>query len=393
MTSTRRIRLGMVGGGHKAFIGAVHRIAARMDDRFTLVAGAFDADPDRGRDFARSIGIAPDRAYGGYQDMLAAEAARPDPIDAVVIVTPNFLHFPVAKAALEAGFHVICEKPMTTTLEDAQTLAALVAATGRRFVLTHTYTGYPMVRQARAMVAAGRIGTLRRVQVEYAQDWLAEPVEATGAEGAVWRTDPAKAGLGGAIGDVGTHAYNLAAFVTGEEPVHLLADLTAFVPGRRVDDDAGILLRYASGAKGGLWASQVATGNGNNLSLRVYGTQGGLEWWQERPEELWFTPLGQPRQLLRRNGAGSWPVAAASSRVPAAHPEGYLEAFANLYRDAADLLLAHQEGAGAGEAAPPASAMDPDCPLPDVAAGVRGLAFVSACLDSAARGSVWVPLG
>jgi predicted dehydrogenase len=375
--SNTRITLGMVGGGPTAFIGAVHRIAMRMDDRFQLVAGALDVDPTRGRAFAETLGIAPDRAYATYQELIEREAQRPDRIDAVVIVTPNFLHFPIARAALEAGFDVICEKPMTTTLEDAEALAALVETTGRRFFLTHTYTGYPMVRQARQMVAAGEIGKLRRVEVEYLQDWLAAPVENTGAEGAVWRTDPKKAGQGGAIGDVGTHAWNLAAFVAGEEPTHLIAELSTLVEGRRVDDDAAILLRYASGAKGSILASQVLPGNGNNVSFRIYGDKAGLEWWQEKPEELWFTRLGEPRQMLRRNGAGATAAAVAGSRVPAAHPEGYLEAFANLYRDTADLL------AGKAVASVVPTARD----------GVSGSKFVEACLKSNDRGNVWVEIG
>jgi predicted dehydrogenase len=375
--SNTRITLGMVGGGPTAFIGAVHRIAMRMDDRFQLVAGALDVDPARGRAFAETLGIAPDRAYATYQELIEREAKRPDRIDAVVIVTPNFLHFPIAKAALEAGFDVICEKPMTTTLEDAEALAALVETTGRRFVLTHTYTGYPMVRQAREMVAAGEIGKLRRIEVEYLQDWLAAPVETTGAEGAVWRTDPKQAGQGGAIGDVGTHAWNLAAFVAGEEPTHLIAELSTLVEGRRVDDDAAILMRYASGAKGSILASQVLPGNGNNVSFRIYGDKAGLEWWQEKPEELWFTRLGEPRQMLRRNGAGATAAAVAGSRVPAAHPEGYLEAFANLYRDAADLL------AGKAVATMVPTARD----------GVSGSKFVEACLKSNEQGNVWVEIG
>ncbi|SCM74965.1 conserved hypothetical protein [uncultured Pleomorphomonas sp.] len=372
-----KIKLAMVGGGPTAFIGAVHRIAMRIDDRFELVAGALDVDATRGRAFAATLGIAPDRTYDSYQELIDREALRPDRVDAVVIVTPNFLHYPVAKAALTAGFDVICEKPMTTTLEDAEALAALVETTGRRFVLTHTYTGYPMVRQARQMVAAGELGKLRRVEVEYLQDWLASPVETTGAEGAVWRTDPKKAGAGGAIGDVGTHAWNLAAFVAGEEPTHLLAELSTLVGGRRVDDDAAILLRYASGAKGSILASQVLPGNGNNVSFRIYGDKAGLEWWQEKPEELWFTRLGEPRQILHRNGAGATAAAIAGSRVPAAHPEGYLEAFANLYRDAAD-LIAGQAAAGV---------------LPSARDGVSGSRFVEACLKSNAAGNLWTEIG
>jgi len=268
---------------------------------------------------------------------------------------------------------------MTANFAEAEALAAHVRRSGKIFVLTHTYTGYPMIRQARAMVAAGEIGTLRRVQAEYAQDWLAEPLEHRGVPGALWRTDPAKAGRGGAIGDIGTHAFNLAGFVTGEQPTHLLADLTSFVVGRRLDDDAGILLRYASGAKGSIWVSQIAVGNGNNLSLRVYGTRGGLEWRQEAPEELWFTPLGAPKQLLRRNGAGVVDAASATSRVPSGHPEGYLEAFANLYREAADAILAARTGSFDLRA------------LPNVEDGLRGLALITACLRSSEDGC-WVAI-
>ena len=372
----RRIRLGMVGGGEGAFIGAVHRIAARIDDRYELVAGALDVDPERGRAYAVSIGIDAERAYASYKEMLEAEAKRPDGIEAVSIVTPNFLHYPIAKAALEAGFHVICEKPMTTSLKDAQDLAKIEKRSGKKLFLTHTYTGYPMVRQAREMVASGAIGPLRRVQVEYAQDWLAAPDEDPAAASANWRNDPAKAGAGGAIGDIGTHAFNLAAFVSGEEPTHILAELTALVPGRKVDDDAAVLMRYASGAKGTLWASQVVSGNGNNLSLRIYGATGGLEWWQEKPEELWYAPLGEPKQLLRRNGAGATSAATSSSRIPSGHPEGYLEAFANLYADAAAVL----NGAAT------------DSVVPGAGDGTKGLAFIEACIASSAAGGTWTPL-
>ncbi len=380
MTEAKRVRLAMIGGGTGAFMGEVHRIAARMDDRFELVAGVFNADPARGRASAASIGIDPSRAYDNSEALFAAEARRGDGAEAVVIVTPNHLHGATAMAALDAGFHVICEKPMTATHAEAEALAAHVRRSSKIFVLTHTYTGYPMIRQARAMVAAGEIGTLRRVQVEYAQDWLAEPLEHSGVPGAVWRTDPVKAGAGGAIGDIGTHAFNLAGFVTGEQPTHLLADLTSFVAGRRLDDDAGILLRYASGAKGSIWASQIAVGNGNNLSLRVYGTRGGLEWRQETPEELWFTPLGAPTQLLRRNGAGVVDAASATSRVPAGHPEGYLEAFANLYREAADAIFAADTGCFELGA------------LPTAEDGLRGLAFITACLRSSTEDGRWVAI-
>ena len=370
--SKTRIKLGMVGGGPTAFIGAVHRIAMRIDDRFELVAGALDVDATRGRAFAETLGIAPDRAYDNYQELIDKEAKRPDRIDAVVVVTPNFLHFPVASAALKAGFDVICEKPMTTTLEDAEALAKLVETTGRRFFLTHTYTGYPMVRQAREMIAAGEIGKLRRVEVEYLQDWLAAPVENTGAEGAVWRTDPKKAGAGGAIGDVGTHAWNLAAFVTGEEPTHLLAELSTLVEGRRVDDDAAILLRYASGAKGSILASQVAAGQRQQRVLPHLRRQGRPRMVAGKARGAVVHPARRtapddPPQRCRRDQRRPSPAAACRPL----HPEGYLEAFANLYRDAADLI--------AGKAA---STM-----VPSARDGVSGSKFIEACLKSNAAGN------
>src|SRR5213594_1926957 len=274
----RRLRLGMVGGGPGAFIGAVHRIAARMDDRFELVAGALSSDPARSRTTALELHIAPERAYGSFAEMAAAEAKRPDRIDAVSIVTPNHVHFGPAKAFLEAGIHVICDKPLTTTVEDALALEQIVRRSGLIFGLTHNYTGYPVVRQAREMVQAGELGRLRVVQVEYAQDWLTTPVEATGNKQAVWRTDPAQSGPAGSLGDIGTHAYNIACFVTGMRCEQVAADVSIFVPGRRLDDNVQVLLRFEGGARGMLWASQVATGNENNLRLRVYGEKAGLEW-------------------------------------------------------------------------------------------------------------------
>ncbi|MBN9274464.1 MAG: Gfo/Idh/MocA family oxidoreductase, partial [Mesorhizobium sp.] len=311
-----RIRLGMVGGGQGAFIGAVHRIAARIDDQFDLVAGALSSDPARAKASAAEIGIAPDRAYGSFEDMARAEAARPDGIEAVSIVTPNHMHAPAAKAFLAAGIHVICDKPITTTVDEARELVELVKTSGKVFVLTHNYTGYPMIRQARAMVAAGELGDIRVVQAEYPQDWLTERAELSGSKQAEWRTDPKRSGAGGAIGDIGTHAYNLAAFVTGLETEAVLAQLSTFAPGRLLDDDVQILLRYKGGARGMLWASQVAVGNENELKLRVYGTSGGLEWTQADPNYLWFTRFGQPKQLYTRGGNGQWPEAARVTRVP-----------------------------------------------------------------------------
>ena len=382
-TQAGRIRLGMVGGGQGAFIGAVHRIAARIDDQFDLVAGALSSDPARAKASALDLGIAADRAYGSFEEMARAEAARPDGIEAVSIVTPNHMHAPAAKAFLQAGIHVICDKPITTTVGEAQELVDLVKETGKVFVLTHNYTGYPMIRQARAMVAAGELGDIRLVQVEYPQDWLTERAELSGSKQAEWRTDPKRSGAGGAIGDIGTHAYNLAAFVTGLETDELLAQLTAFVPGRLLDDDVQILLRYKGGARGMLWASQVAVGHENGLKLRVYGTKGGFEWVQADPNYLWFTRFGQPKQLFTRGGNGAWPEAARVTRVPGGHPEGYLEGFATIYAEAARAIRAAREGASA----------DADVIYPTVEDGLKGMQFIEAAVASSKSGNVWTKVG
>jgi predicted dehydrogenase len=379
---TRPIRLGMVGGGRDAFIGAVHRLAARMDGHFALVAGALSATPEKARASGADLGLDPARVYDDWAAMAAAEAARPDGIEAVAIVTPNHVHAAPATAFLARGVHVICDKPLTATLAEAQALAEAARAAPALFVLTHNYTGYPMIRQARAMVAAGEIGRVRVVQVEYAQDWLSTRLEDTGQKQAGWRTDPARAGAGGATGDIGTHAFNLAAFVTGLDADSLCADLDAFVQGRRVDDNAHVLLRYPGGAKGMLWASQVAAGHENGLSLRVYGEIGSLSWRQEEPNTLWHAPLGGSVRRITRGGAGAGPAAARLTRVPAGHPEGYLEGFANLYAEAAAAIRARAAGAPV-----------PDGVLfPTVEDGLKGVAFVDACVRSSAAGGVWVRL-
>jgi predicted dehydrogenase len=375
----RRLRLGMVGGGPGAFIGAVHRTAARMDDRYELVAAALTSDPARNPAAAAELHIP--RSYGSFQEMAAAEAQRADRIDAVAIVTPNHMHFAPAKAFLEAGIHVICDKPLTTTLADAQTLAGIVERTGLIFGLTHNYTGYPMVRQAREMVRAGALGNLRLVQVEYAQDWLSTPVEATGHKQAAWRTDPARSGPAGSLGDIGTHAFNIAAFVSGLECKEVAAELTTFVPGRRLDDNVQLLLRYEKNVKGMLWASQVATGSDNHLALRVFGDKAGLEWCQERANDLIFTPYGEPPRTIARNGAGSLPVAAHASRTPSGHPEGYLEGFAQLYTDLAEQIHARLE-----ERAADASSLL----VPGIREGVEGMRFIGAVIASAQKNSAWV---
>ena len=370
-----RLKLGMVGGGQGAFIGAVHRIAARLDGKWDLVAGAFSSDPLRAATSAADLGITPDRAYADYAGMARAEALRPDGIDAVAIVTPNHLHAAVATAFLEAGIAVICDKPMTATLAEAQELADLVVRTGVPFVLTQTYTGYPMVREARALVQRGSIGQVRHVQVDYLQDWLAGPVEQTGQKQAVWRTDPKRSGEGGCIADIGTHAVNLACFVTGLDLSAVLADLTAFGPGRQLDDNAAVLLRFASGAKGMIWASQIAPGTKNALRLRIAGDQGGLAWDQEQPETLEFTPAGQPTRILRRGGEET----VTPTRTPAGHPEGYLEAFATLYSDAATLV-----GKADADALSKVQGH-----LADARDGLFGMRFVAACVASSAAGGTW----
>lgn len=375
-----RIRLGMVGGGRDAFIGSVHRIAARLDDHFELVAGAFSSTPEKSLASASDLGVASDRAYADYESMAAQEAQRQDGIEAVAIVTPNHLHYPVAAAFLRKGIHVICDKPLTSNLDDARAFKKATDDSSALFMLTHNYTAYPMIRQARAMVAAGELGDIRVVQVEYAQDWLSEDLESTGQKQAGWRTDPAKTGAGGSTGDIGTHAYNIACFVSGLTLDSLCADLDAFVPGRRVDDNAHVLLRFQGGAKGMLWSSQVAPGNENALRMRIYGSKGGMEWCQEDPNYLWFTPLGKPKQLLTRAGSGAQESSASVSRIPAGHPEGYLEGFATLYAEAAQVINARKNGSG-----DPAEIL-----FPGIDDGVKGVEFIQACVDSSAQGGTWV---
>lgn len=382
-TAAGPIKLGMVGGGQGAFIGGVHRIAARFDGEFLLVAGALSSDPERAKASAAELGLDPTRSYGSFAEMAKTEAGRPDGIEAVSIVTPNHMHFRAAKAFLGEGIHVICDKPLTSTLADARKLAALAEKSGKLFILTHNYTGYPMVRQAREMIQSGQLGDIRVVQAEYPQDWLTTKLEDSGQKQAAWRTDPKQSGAGGATGDIGTHAYNLARFVTGLELDSLSADLTAFVAGRQLDDNAHVMLRFAGGAKGMLWASQVAPGNENALKLRVYGTKGGLEWHQEQPNHLWFTPFGEPKRLISRGGAGAGPAAARMTRVPSGHPEGYLEGFANIYAEAARAIRAARRRGGKP---------DRDLTYPTVQDGVEGVAFVEACVRSSKKNGAWTKL-
>ncbi|WP_424974979.1 Gfo/Idh/MocA family protein [Dinoroseobacter sp. S124A] len=374
---TDRIRLGMVGGGNDAFIGAVHRIASRIDDQYELVAGALSSTPEKSRESGAALGLT--RVYDDFKQMAIREARRKDGIEAVSIVTPNHVHYAAAREFLKRGIHVICDKPLTSTLADAKKLVKAAEASDALFVLTHNYTGYPMVRQARAMVAAGEIGAVRVVQVEYPQDWLTIEQDFKQAE---WRTDPARSGAGGSTGDIGTHAYNLACFISGLEASELAADLDAFVPGRRVDDNAHVMLRFKGGAKGMLWSSQVAPGNENALRIRIYGETGGLEWAQEDPNYLWHSPFGEPKRLITRNGAGAGDAAARVSRIPPGHPEGYLEGFATIYSEAAQAIRAHRKG----EAAPA------DVVYPTVSDGLKGVQFVDACVRSSQRNATWVTL-
>lgn len=373
----RPIRLGMVGGGVGAFIGGVHRIAARIDGNYQLVAGALSSRPETAKESGRLLGLEDARNYTDFTQMAQSEAARADGIEAVVIVTPNHMHFAPAKAFLEAGVHVICDKPLTSSYDDAQKLAQIVPKNGAKFLLTHNYTGYPLVREAQKMIADGKLGKLRVVQVEYPQDWLTENIEKTGQKQALWRTDPSKSGVGGALGDIGTHAYNLARFVTGLELDALSADLSSFVPGRALDDNVNIMMRFAGGARGMLWASQVAPGQENGLMIRVYGEKAALEWVQAEPNKMWYSPFGEPRQLLTRGGPHVGEAGASVTRIPAGHPEGYLEAFATLYKEFAGVIRG-EEGAGTA--------------LPTLADGLEGMQFILAAVASSKADGKWTRL-
>jgi len=375
--SSEKIRLGIVGGGIGAFVGSIHRIAARLDDRYELLAGALSSEPRRAADSAAELGIDPTRAYASFEEMAKKEGKLKHGIEAVAIVTPNHLHCAVAKAFLEAGIHVICDKPLSSSLEDAEQIEKIVEGSGLIFAITYNYSGYPMVRHAREMVAAGKLGNIRVIQVEYAQDWLATNIEAEGQKQAAWRTDPTRAGTGGSIADIGTHAFHLAEFISGLEAKSLLADLDTFVAGRSLDDNANILLHYSNGAKGMLWSSQVASGQENALRIRLFGDKGGLEWAQEDPNYLQYRPLRETRQILTRGGPAVGETAARATRIPAGHPEGFLEGFANLYQDIADMIEASRTGKSLTTL------------VPDVTDGVKGVKFVEKAVSSNAAGSIW----
>lgn len=381
--NTGRIRLGMVGGGQGAFIGAVHRLAARMDDQYEFVAGALSADAKKAKASGAELGLSPDRIYTDYREMAKAEAKRADGIEAVSIVTPNHVHVPAALAFIEAGIHVICDKPLSLNLKEAKQLEkALAKHPDVIFALTHNYSGYPMIRHAKAMVKAGELGEIRLVQGEYPQDWLTTALEKMGQKQAEWRTDPKRSGAGGCVGDIGTHTYQLMCDVSGLSASELSADLTTFVKGRKLDDNVHVMLRFDNGARGMIWASQVAPGNENGLKIRVYGTKGGLEWTQADPNYLWYTPFGEPKRLITRGGAGSGPAAGRVTRVPPGHPEGYLEGFANVYTEVARAIKAKRAG----------KKRDKDVAFPGIADGVAGMAFIEACVKSSEKNGKWTKL-
>ncbi len=377
-----KIRLGMIGGGEGAFIGAVHRLAARMDDHYAFVAGALSSTPEKAQRSGAALGLAADRIYDDFEAMAKAEAKRPDGIEAVAIVTPNHMHAAPAYVFLKAGIHVICDKPLTTSLAEAKKMKAAADKSGLIFAVTHNYTGYPLVRRAREMVKAGDLGEIRLVQVEYPQDWLSGPTETTGNKQAEWRVDPKRSGAGGAVGDIGTHAYNLADYVSGIELSEISAELTSFGVGRALDDNVQMLLRYASGARGSLWASQVAPGHENGLRLRVYGTKGGLQWVQAEPNTMLWSPLNQSTRMITRGGPDSGAAATRMTRIPPGHPEGYLEGFANIYSEVALAIKAARSGKK-----PPKGVH-----FPTIDDGVKGLAFIEAAVKSSRANGKWTKL-
>jgi predicted dehydrogenase len=384
---SRKVRYGMVGGGQGAFIGAVHRIAAAIDQQIELVCGAFSSDPARSKASGAELFLPGSRCYGTFEEMFKAEARLPadERMEFVAIVTPNHVHFPPAKLALESGFHVLSDKPATLNLAEAKKLAEIVKKTGKLYGLTHNYTGYPLVKEARALVAAGKLGKIRKVVVEYPQGWLATRLEASGQKQAAWRTDPKKSGAAGSIGDIGTHAENLAEYITGLQIQELAADLTAFVKGRKLDDDGNVLLRFKGGAKGVLHCSQISVGEENNLNIRVYGELGGLEWHQKEPNTLILKWLDQPTQIYRTGLGYLGDAAKGATRTPPAHPEGYLEAFANVYKSFASHVRAVEAGKKLKKD-------DPLLDYPKITDGVRGMAFIEAVVKSSKNNAGWTKL-
>jgi len=377
----RKIRIGMVGGGKNAFIGGVHRIALRLDGYYELVAGSFSSNFDNSKETGKDLGLAEDRIYETYHEMAEKESARSDGIDVVAIVTPNHLHIPIAKIFAEKGIHIICDKPLALSSEEAINLKNIVESKKLIFALTHNYTGYPMVRHARSLIQKGDLGSIRVIQVEYPQDWLTTKAEDSGLKQAEWRTDPKRSGGGGCIGDIGTHAFNLIRFITGLEVDELSADIHTFVKGRLLDDNAQIMLRFKGGAKGAIWSSQVAVGNENNLKIRVFGENGGLEWRQEDPNYLYYTKFGHPTQRVTRGSASASEEANNVTRVPPGHPEGYLEGFANIYSDVCKSLFAQINNQNYDQSN--------DC-YPTIYDGVEGMRFIETVLESSKNNSKWV---
>lgn len=381
---SRKLRMGMIGGGIDAFIGAVHRIAAAMDGEIELICGAFSSNKDKSKRSGAALYLPEDRVYGDYEEMILTEKALPEDkrMDFVSIVTPNHVHFGPAKLAMENGFHVVLDKPATFTLGEAKELKEIVERTGSIFCLTHTYTGYPMVKEARQVVREGRLGKIRKVYVQYPQGWLSTFQEGTDYKQAQWRTDPSRSGISGCMGDIGTHAFNMAEYVTGEKVTHICAELNTFVPGRLLDDDGMVMMKLANGATGMLYASQVAAGEENNVRVTVYGEKGGLEWRQEDANSLVLKWLDQPVQVLRFGQPYLSPFAKAGSRTPPGHPEGYLEAFANLYMNFAHTLRGKLEGKKV-----PEEWLD----FPGIDDGIRGMAFIDYVVKSNASDSKWTP--
>jgi predicted dehydrogenase len=357
-------------------------MASRLDGHNDFCAGALSSDPTRALASARELGLAEDRSYPSYTDMVAGESARDDGVEVIAIVTPNHMHFPVAKACLEGGFHVICDKPMTVNVDEARELRRIAAAGKRILAVTYNYSGYPMIRQAREMIERGDLGRLRVVQGEYAQDWLSENLEESGQKQAAWRTDPAKSGAGGCIGDIGTHIYHLISFVTGLETEAICADLATFVGQRKLDDNAHLMLRFKGGAKGTIWASQVAVGCENGLQLRVFGDKGGILWRQENPNELIFSPLGEAPRRITRGGHGAGNAATRMTRIPSGHPEGYIEGFANVYSEIAAAVFAAREG----------KLPDASVTYPTGEDGEKGMTFIDAAVRSSAAGATWIEI-
>ena len=377
----RKIRIGMVGGGKNAFIGGVHRIALRLDGYYELVAGSFSSNFDNSKETGKDLGLAEDRIYETYHEMAEKESARSDGIDVVAIVTPNHLHIPIAKIFAEKGIHIICDKPLALSSEEAINLKNIVESKKLIFALTHNYTGYPMVRHARSLIQKGDLGSIRVIQAEYPQDWLTTKAEDSGLKQAEWRTDPKRSGGGGCIGDIGTHAFNLIRFITGLEVDELSADIHTFVKGRLLDDNAQIMLRFKGGAKGAIWSSQVAVGNENNLKIRVFGENGGLEWRQEDPNYLYYTKFGHPTQRVTRGSDSASEEANNVTRVPPGHPEGYLEGFANIYSDVCKSLFAQINNQNYDQSN--------DC-YPTINDGVEGMRFIETVLESSKNNSKWV---